>query len=360
MRGDSAGTGVASTQLADQLEVLWELKADDKNAAFEATAVISQGVVYVGDSEGVMRAIKLSDGSPVWEQTFAENGFTSAAAVRGERLFTVDFDGVVRCHRTRSGEVVWQFNAESESSNGPNLFKDALLVTTEAGLLISLNAKTGKERWRFQIDGPLRCSASVGKGHALLAGCDSRLTVVDLNTGKEVGAVDIGGQTGSTAAVVGNQVFFGAETGEFLAVSTHNLTAPTIGWRYHDPRRGQGIRTAAAATKTAVVYANQGKVIYAINPTNGEPLWTQPTKSRIESSPVIVTSPQGGNRVVAATTRGRLLLLDLADGETIWDFDAGGSFVASPAVVDGRIVIGNTEGVLYCFGKKGLPTNERE
>ena len=35
--------------------------------------------------------------------------------------------------------------------------------------------------------------------------------------------------------------------------------------------------------------------------------------------------------------------------EFLWE--AGGGFTASPAVVDGRIVIGNTDGTLYCFGK---------
>jgi hypothetical protein len=36
----------------------------------------------------------------------------------------------------------------------------------------------------------------------------------------------------------------------------------------------------------------------------------------------------------------------------VWEYDAGGSFVASPAIVDNKIVIGNTDGTLYCFGAK--------
>ena len=32
--------------------------------------------------------------------------------------------------------------------------------------------------------------------------------------------------------------------------------------------------------------------------------------------------------------------------------EAGGKFVASPAVAGERLVIGNTDGTLYCFGKK--------
>ncbi|MCC6358680.1 MAG: PQQ-binding-like beta-propeller repeat protein, partial [Phycisphaerales bacterium] len=33
-----------------------------------------------------------------------------------------------------------------------------------------------------------------------------------------------------------------------------------------------------------------------------------------------------------------------------WRYDAGGGFVGSPGVADGRLVIGSVDGVLYCFG----------
>ena len=57
-----------------------------------------------------------------------------------------------------------------------------------------------------------------------------------------------------------------------------------------------------------------------------------------------------GNRVVVATVKGRLYLLDGNNGKEVWQFDAGGGFLASPIVVNSRILIGNTDGTLYCFG----------
>ena len=43
---------------------------------------------------------------------------------------------------------------------------------------------------------------------------------------------------------------------------------------------------------------------------------------------------------------------DVATGKERWQFEAGGSFVASPVVSGGKLVIGNTDGKLYCFGKE--------
>jgi eukaryotic-like serine/threonine-protein kinase len=47
---------------------------------------------------------------------------------------------------------------------------------------------------------------------------------------------------------------------------------------------------------------------------------------------------------------GRLYVLDVATGAKLWEFNAGAPLSASPAVAEGRIVIGSQDGKLYCFG----------
>jgi outer membrane protein assembly factor BamB len=101
-------------------------------------------------------------------------------------------------------------------------------------------------------------------------------------------------------------------------------------------------------TDEIVVFGGQGKAIYGLDPKTGKEKWpTIATRSRIESSPAIA-----GERIVAATAAGKLYLIDLKTGEVKWEQEMGGSFTASPAVVDGRIILGNGDGTLYCFGTK--------
>ncbi|MYK90501.1 MAG: PQQ-binding-like beta-propeller repeat protein, partial [Acidobacteria bacterium] len=47
---------------------------------------------------------------------------------------------------------------------------------------------------------------------------------------------------------------------------------------------------------------------------------------------------------------GRFYILDLESGEKHWEFDTGAPLSASPAIADGKVVIGSQDGVLYCFG----------
>jgi eukaryotic-like serine/threonine-protein kinase len=43
-------------------------------------------------------------------------------------------------------------------------------------------------------------------------------------------------------------------------------------------------------------------------------------------------------------------VLDAASGQKRWEFEAGDAITASPAIAAGRVVVGSTDGRLYCFG----------
>src|SRR5262245_38047097 len=102
IRGNILGSGVADTPLKDDLDVLWKYHAD-KDAGFDATAVGSDGVVYVGDTAGTIHAVRLNDGKPVWTKSFEDTGFGAGAAVDKDRLYIGDDNGIVHCLSTADG-----------------------------------------------------------------------------------------------------------------------------------------------------------------------------------------------------------------------------------------------------------------
>jgi outer membrane protein assembly factor BamB len=350
VRGDVLGSGVANTTLPDQLETLWTYKAAD-DAGFDATAIVVQGIVYIGDNMGTFHAVRLADGTPVWTKQFEDGSFGAGAAFDSDRLYVGDLNGIVRCLAAADGEELWATNVEGEIYAGPTTHGDDVLVTSELGTLTCLNAADGKLRWQpFRIEAPLRCSPTILSGRAMLSGCDSLLHIIDVTNGSEIQTAKIDAPTGATAAIHENRAYFGTEGGTFFAIDipSNGSGEPQVAWTFRDPRRGHPIRAAAAVTGDIVVFGGQGKAIYGLDPATGKEKW-QPitTRSRIESSPVIA-----GERVVAATAAGKLYLTDVKTGEVKWEQELGGSFTASPAVVDGRIILGNGDGTLYCFGSK--------
>lgn len=348
VRGDVLGSGVAHSRLPDELEILWKYSAGS-DADFEATPVIGNGVIYIGDGAGGFHAIRLTDGQKLWKKDFAETGFSAGAAFDNGRLYIGDVNGVARCLDAKDGKEIWNQKLDGQVYAGPTPHGDYVLFTCEAGTLSWLNKKDGKPQASFHIEAPLRCTPTVANGRVVLAGCDSKLHIIDVETAKEVDSVEIDAPTGSTPAMRDERAFFGTEGGTFFAINVPAAAGKkaSVAWKYRDPQRNQPIRAAAAITDEIVAVGSQAKAIYILGPTNGEEKWKMATRARIESSPVIA-----GDRVVAATAAGKIYLLDPKSKETKWEYDAGGGFSGSPAVVDGKIVLGNTDGTLYCFGSK--------
>lgn len=341
-RGNELATAAVEEELPANLEVIWKHTLPD--SGYEATALIVAGVVYVGDVDGTFYAYNLDDGSEVWQQKFEGSGFLAGAAYHDGRLYTGDFNGNIRALDATDGKELWQYEAKGEAYAAPNVVDGRVLITTEAGELISLAAASGKEQWHFQIEAPLRCWPTVVDGRVLLAGCDERVHVVDIVTGQEVAGVDIDGPTGSTPAMLDGKALFGTEQGSFYSIDIENVK---IIWRYQDPENIDAIHTAAAVDSRIAVYGTQGKTAYALKPASGEVAWKFAVRSHVESSPVIA-----GDSAYLATKRGMIHRVDINSGKELWNYEAGGDFQASFAIADGRLVIGNTDGTLYCFGKK--------
>jgi len=77
-------------------------------------------------------------------------------------------------------------------------------------------------------------------------------------------------------------------------------------------------------------------------------LWTFETGSDIASTATIV-----GGTVYVGTLDGELLALDLAGAkEPRWRYDAGGAIEAAPGVRDGRVFVGDDQGVFHVVNAK--------
>ena len=59
-----------------------------------------------------------------------------------------------------------------------------------------------------------------------------------------------------------------------------------------------------------------------------------------------------GSRVYIGSTAGVLHVLDRDKGTSVQELKLGKGITASAAVSNGYLVIGTTDGALYCLGKK--------
>ncbi len=351
-RGDAAACGVARCELPNAPELLWTFSV--KDGGFEAAAVIDGRLAYAGSTDGNLYAVRLSDGVEAWRFA-SELGFVTAPAVFRGRVYIGDGDGRFHCLNADDGKPLWHFDAGAEINSAANFYRGNVLFGSQDSQLYCLDAMSGKLVWKFKSDDQIRCTPSVADERAFVAGCDGRLHVIDLNTGRETASAPLNSPTGCTPAVtvssgsvkataLPGMAFVGTEGGDFLAVDWQK---GSIAWRYDNPKQTLPFRSSAAVTARAVLVGSRDKSLHAIDRATGKPLWTFPTRGRVDSSPVVV-----GNRVFFGSADGRLYAVDLESGKQAWKYEAGGSISASPAVAAGRLVIGSEDGDLFCFGAK--------
>ena len=360
-RGNSKSTGVAKSKLPDKLDILW--KHEVKKGAFESAPVVIESdgkrTVYIGDLDGTLLALDLETGKPAWKfksasvreseakgKSHGGIGFETAAAYRNGRFYIGDIDGIFYCFDS-SGKELWQFKTESGGviHSSANFHKDLVLFGSEDSKLYALNAKTGKKAWELETGDQVRCSMTVVDGRAFVAGCDGSLHTINLDEGKEESSVVIESPTGVTPAVVGDTAFVGSEQAGFFAIDWKKAE---IKWHFN-PENSVVTRSSPAVNKDHVVFGSRGRVVYSLDPKNGDLNWSTTLKSNIDSSPVIA-----GDRVFVGSNDGRLYGINLKNGDVIWQKQLKGGIIGSPAVAFNRLIIATDGGVVYCLG-----TNEK-
>jgi outer membrane protein assembly factor BamB len=359
-RGTVESTGRSAAVLTLPLAPRWQKKISE--IGFDATPVIADGSIYLGDLDGSFWAISLADGGIRWTTT-GSLGYTAAAAACGDVVVVGDIDGAVRGLSIADGSTLWTHESAGEISGGPTVLSASgdlplrVLVGSQDATLSCLAVADGSLLWSHTIADQIRCSPTVADERVLLAGCDGRLHVISTRDGTALGEVPIDGPTGTTPAAFESRVFFGTEGGTFFSI---DVAEPAIDWQMRPAAGGQAYRSSAAiglspAGPLAIV-GSRGRVVEAFSLADGSRSWRQRMRGRIDGSPVVLqagTEAMHQEVALVGDAAGRIAALRTADGEPIWEFDAGSGFVASPAVADGCVVMATDDGTLWCFAAEG-------
>ncbi len=344
-RGNSQSTGVATSSLPDQLEVIWEF--DVPKGAFEGSAAIvemdGKKVVYIGDLDGKLFSLDFETGEKRWEfEAESGIGFSTSPTFHEGKIYIGDVDGLFYCVND-TGKKVWSFQTNAIISSSANFYKGNVILGSHDANLYCLEGNTGEVIWEFQAEDQIRCTPTIIEGRAFVAGCDGRFHVIDLDKGEEIGSVNIESPTGGTAAVLNDTVYFGTEQAGFFAVRWEQLE---IRWHFVD-EAVSAIRSNPAVTDGHVIFGAADRVVRSLDPATKKENWATTLKTKIETSPVIVD-----DRVFVATGDGRLYALELVTGKIVLEMEFEGGFTASPSVGFERLIIASDRGKVYCLGSQ--------
>lgn len=163
--------------------------------------VVALDRVFVGYDNGVLVALKIDDGSQLWEQPIAQAEGRSELermvdidgdlAVAENAVIVASYDGQVMALDPASGRPLW--NREMSVFTGISLAGEKLLVTDESATVWALDRHNGASLWRQDALAHRWLTTPAVQGDFLVVGdLEGYLHWLRLDTGEIVGRERIG------------------------------------------------------------------------------------------------------------------------------------------------------------------------
>jgi probable HAF family extracellular repeat protein len=316
------------------LRVAWAART---GGAVDSAPVVANGRAYATSGDGSLYAVSAATGQQLWAANVGADGFETPA-VDGGLAFVGSPNGNVYALDVQSGSVIWTFHASGAVYAPPVVSGGVVYVGGWDSNLYALDEATGTLLWRQYVDAPVRSSAAVANGVVYL-GTDN-LRAFDAGTGMPLWQSAIPSSSWSADAppvVLNGTVFIGTDSGLLYAVDATN---GNVLWSAATNRTITG---APAVTAHEVYVGSIDGSLYAFDEATGAPIWKTNLGSWIWSSPAFA------NGVVYVGSSGaEIAAVDAATGTLLWTQAVPVGY-SSPAVADGTVYAGAEDGNIYAF-----------
>lgn len=305
------------------------------------------------------------------------SGANSSPVTDGEHVFVYYKSGDLAC-LDFAGKIVWQKNLQKvygedtlwwDLGTSPALTKDAVVIAvmqTGPSYLVALDKASGEELWKQDriLDAPLEAAQSYstpivtqynGKEIIVVLGAD-HVTCHDGATGKErwrVGGLNPTKNKNfrSIASPVINDGVVVAPYARGATVTAIKLggqgdvTDSQVIWSKDGI--GADVPTPTASAGRAYICSDKGTVT-CVEVATGKEIWSVDLpkgRGNFSSSPILANG-----RLYVSRENATTYVLDATDGKTLATNELSGFAVATPVMVNGRILL-QTDEYLYCIGK---------
>jgi outer membrane protein assembly factor BamB len=337
-RGDASRGGTAVSGPIGNPIVRWQFHA---GGAIAADIGVAGDLVIAPSDDGKLHALDLTTGSERWT-------FSAAAPMRGPfvadgRVYVADGDGVVHAVRLADGTPVWAATERLGTPSDLAVVGDRLVVGTQDGTVLGLNTGDGTVAWRTSVgSSPIHAPSATAGGIAIATDALD-LAVLDPATGAIRWRINAGVDRSGTPVIVGDTVYIGATADSQAGrLSAHDLATGTERWRVDKNIYTPSVSGGIGYTGSAV-----GRVT-AFDLATGAELWVAQFDGAARAPAVTETVV-----FVAADRERRVVALDKATGGELWSLPVDGNMQCCIAAARGLVFVGTLTGSVYAIGGDG-------
>ncbi|MCP3733968.1 PQQ-like beta-propeller repeat protein [Sphingomonas sp. RP10(2022)] len=304
----------ADRTLADIQVTLPAPAANDSWTQPGGNAAKSMGQLALGESPSRSWQASVNGGSN-------RERLGAAPVIAENKLFVVDVQAQLHAFAADTGAKLWTATVSSGDENRPARFGGGVsydggkvFATDGVGDVVAVNAADGKEVWRAKPGGPLRGAPTVANGSVYVLSQDNQIFALDQADGKvqwaQSGTLETQGVFGVAAPSASQgTVVAGFSSGELNA------------YRYENGRVLWGDALSRTSITTSVS-----------------------SLSDIDAAPVI-----DNGRVFAVGQGGRMVSLDLATGQRLWEQNFAG--ISTPWIAGDWLFVVTDDARLICLAR---------
>ena len=229
-----------------------------------------------------------------------------------------------------------------------------LFFVNNNGHAFALDADSGKIIWKRDVAELNASSPAYARGRLFIVNLDPGPGAgLDAKTGKTIWKRSLPGRSESSPIVVGNQVFFGCESGELFA-----LNAKTGKTQWSTPLGGE-IKAAPAYENGILYVGDYGGTCPRSRPERQDQVADRARSGPASASPAPSTRPRRSPSAAstAATTTAASTRFDAETGELAWTYSTGSYVYSGTAVADTKnteptVYVGSIDGNIYALNAK--------
>lgn len=257
----------------------WHVAAED---LILPAPVYGEDVVYFGDSSGKFYAVEVETGTvlPGWPFQTGQPIWASALPV-GDRVYVAGMDHYIYSLDAESGQEIWRLELDGAVAVPPVMDEAGEILYAGAfdGHVYAIDADSGEllEGFDFQADNWIWSEVLLADGRVYVTSLDGRLYALDPSSGQVISPYPFdsgtlqGGSDVIRAAPVqaADNIVIATQSGRVVAVQN---AQPVWSWPSGVPEDSI-YTTPVVADGTIYVVLRNGQVV-TLNAENGAPGWT--------------------------------------------------------------------------------------
>lgn len=237
----------------------------------------------------------------------------------------------------------------------PEVVDGVLYAGSHDGEAIAVNAETGRRIWRVNTKLPLSAGPGVGDGMVIFGSSDGDVVALDAATGAERWRHPVSSEVLARPLVVGGTAIVRTVDGRLQALS---LTDASPRWVVQELVPALSLRGTAPAVRAgdAVLAGFDNGKVLAVDLKNGETLWdttVSPPQGRTELDRLVDLDSLirvAGDDVFVAGFQGRAAMLARESGQIWWAKEI--SSYRGFGMDDDNLYITNAEGGVVAFKRR--------